>query len=292
MKYLLYFFIFFQTLSFSQTLKGVITDSITNSPLKYTNISFKNNNGGTTSNIEGEYQINIKNNLNDTLKISYTGYKPKYISLSKYNESKQYELKIKLELLENLIDEIIVSEKQKKYNKQINIKSKKGGDIRMFAFPGCEFALRFFNKKKEKGRVKSVSIHFRKNPKANKLTKYRIKFYSIDSITRFPSEYLLKEDIIITPKNKTYVYELNVEDKKIPFLEDGIFVAIELLDLKSEFKKGDKVGPGLKFSYGEEQQLTFENYYNRKWLRSKMISYKNNLPVNILVDLKVKYKEN
>lgn len=280
--------------NYSQTLSGKVIDSTTNKPLKYTNFSFNNNYGGTTSSVNGDFKIILKNKTNDTLKISYTGYKPKFIPLQKFTDNKDYKLNIKLELLENNIEEIIVIEKKIKYTESLKLKSKKKGDIRIFTFPGCEFALRFFNKKQERGRVKSVSIHFRKNPNATKNLKYRVKFYSVDSITRFPSEYLLYEDIIITPKNKTYVYELNVEDKKIPFLENGIFVGVELLDLKNEFMKGDKAGPGLKFSQGEGLQLTFENYYSKKWSRSKMTSNLNSKiykPVNVLIDLKVLYQK-
>ncbi|CCG52447.1 Probable outer membrane protein precursor [Flavobacterium indicum GPTSA100-9 = DSM 17447] len=292
MKNTLFFLVVFFNFGFSQTIKGIITDSISGNILKYTNFSFKNSNGGTTSNEEGQFIINIKNKLNDTLKISYLGYKPKFIPLNQFNENKVYTLNSKLEISNNEIDELIISEKRKKYSELFKIKSKIEGDIRIFAFPGCEFALRFFNKRQEVGRIKSVKIHFRKNPNANKLSKYRVKFYTIDSISRFPSEYLLKEDIIINPKNKTYIFELNVEDKKIPFLNEGIFVSVELLDLNREFQKGDKSGPGLRFSKGEGQQLTFENYYGKKWNRSKMTSNLNSKifkPINILIDLNVLY---
>lgn len=292
MKNTLFFLVVFFNFGFSQTIKGIITDSISGNILKYTNFSFKNSNGGTTSNEEGQFIINIKNKLNDTLKISYLGYKPKFIPLNQFNENKVYTLNSKLEISNNEIDELIISEKRKKYSELFKIKSKIEGDIRIFAFPGCEFALRFFNKRQEVGRIKSVKIHFRKNPNANKLSKYRVKFYTIDSISRFPSEYLLNEDIIINPKNKTYIFELNVEDKKIPFLNEGIFVSVELLDLNREFQKGDKSGPGLRFSKGEGQQLTFENYYGKKWNRSKMTSNLNSKifkPINILIDLNVLY---
>lgn len=294
MKNILFILFLSINFSFSQTLKGIITDSISGNILKYTNFSFKNSAGGTTSNENGHFIINIKNKINDTLKISYLGYEPKFIPLNQFNEDKEYILNYKLEISNNRIDEIIISEKKNKYSEQVKIISKTEGDIRIFAFPGCEFALRFFNKRQEVGRVKSVKIHFRKNPNANTLSKYRVKFYSVDSITRFPSNYLLKEDIIITPKNKTYIYELNVEDKKIPFFNEGIFISVELLDLNREFKKGDKSGPGLRFSKGEGQQLTFENYYGKKWFRSKMISNlnsKNYKPINVLIDLNIIYRK-
>lgn len=287
MKSIITIYLFFQTFIYSQTIKGIILDSITNKPLSTANISFTKNYGGTNSNLIGEYKINIENKQNDTLKISYTGFKPKLIPLNQYTENKIYNLDIKLELLENKIDEIVIIEKIKKYNLIEKLKTVNEGDIRMFAMTGGEYAFRFKNKKNEKGRLKNVKIHFRRNPKANKLSQYRVKFYSIDSITRKPDAYLLKKDIIISPKNKTYVYNLDVEEQKIPFLEDGIFVGVELIDPNNEINNGDIVGPGLKFTRGENQFSTYINYRGRKWNLCKDRDLVKNKCINILLDLTI-----
>ena len=155
---------------------------------------------------------------------------------------------------------------------------------------GCEFALRVKNAKQEKGRIKEIQISFRRNPKANTLTKYRVKIYELDTITSGPGKNLIKEDILISPKNKTYLYNLNVEDKKIPFPKFGVFVGVELIDPDNSLKKGDIVGPGLKYTAGSNELLTWENYRGKKWYKSRTTKLVPN-PTNIILNLTVLYKK-
>ncbi len=99
MKKHLILFLFISSLSFSQTLKGIIKDYLTNKPLPTANIVFIKNYGGTNSNLSGNYSINIKNKQNDSLKITYTGYKPKFIALKDFSQDKDYVYDINLEIL-------------------------------------------------------------------------------------------------------------------------------------------------------------------------------------------------
>lgn len=290
-KYLL-FILLISSFSFSQTLKGIIKDSITNKPLPTANVVFIKNYGGTNSNLSGNYSINIKNKLNDSLKISYTGYKPKFIALKNFKQDIDYDYNINLEILETVIEEVVIIEKQTKYTEKQKISIKKDSDIRIFGLIGCEFALRIKNVKKTKGRLKDIEIAFRRNPKANTLSKYRVKIYAIDTITRGPGEYLLNENIIISPKNKSYTYKLDIEDKKILFPEDGIFVGVELIDPDNSIKKGDIIGPGLKYTAGVDEFLTWENYRGKIWKKSKMRDLVKNKCTNLILNLTVLYKKN
>jgi formylglycine-generating enzyme required for sulfatase activity len=64
-------------LSFSQSLvlKGKVLDSKTNIPLASANIRLKDTPAGTTSGMSGEFELTCPASLNDTLIISYIGYK-------------------------------------------------------------------------------------------------------------------------------------------------------------------------------------------------------------------------
>lgn len=275
---------------FAQTIiKGLILDN-NNQPLPTANIAFVKNYGGTNSNLSGFYSIDIFTRQNDSLKISYTGFKPKYIALRSFTEKKEYQLNINLEIDETIIEEVVIDKKQTKYTQKEKINIKKKGDIRTFAMVGCEFALRVKNAKQEKGRIKEIQISFRRNPKANTLTKYRVKIYELDTITSGPGKNLIKEDILISPKNKTYLYNLNVEDKKIPFPKFGVFVGVELIDPDNSLKKGDIVGPGLKYTAGSNELLTWENYRGKKWYKSRTTKLVPN-PTNIILNLTVLYKK-
>jgi hypothetical protein len=292
MKKHLILFLFISSLSFSQTLKGIIKDYLTSKPLPTANIVFIKNYGGTNSNLSGNYSINIKNKQNDSLKITYTGYKPKFIALKDFNQDKDYVYDINLEILETVIEEVVINKMQTNYTEKQKISIKKEGDIRGFGLIGCEYALRIKNIEKQKGKIKNIEISFRRNPKANTLSKYRVKIYAIDSITRGPGEYLLNENIIISPKNKTYIYKLDVESKKIFFPEDGIFIGVELIDPDNSIKKGDIIGPGLKYTIGIDEFLTWENYRGKKWIKSNMRGLIKNKCLNIILNSTVLYKKN
>ena len=79
MKNVIYFLtLLSSSLLFSQNkIEGIIVDSLKN-PIQYTNIGILNKSIGTVSNEEGKFILNIgKANLNDTLRVSCFGYKPK-----------------------------------------------------------------------------------------------------------------------------------------------------------------------------------------------------------------------
>lgn len=276
--------------NFGQTLKGTVKDSITGEYLQLANITLLKSNNGTNTNLEGKFTLNIKENLNDSIKVSYIGYKSKYISLKDYKEVKDYTLNISLTTEDNQLEEIIVSQKRIKYNKKYNISETREGDISMFSLIGHETACLIENPKAELGRIKSLKLYIRKNKNADFIAKFRIKIYSYNKIENKPEENLLTEDLIISPKNKTYQYVIDLEDKKIPFLEDGVCVGIELVDENNESKKGDKIAPGFRFTYGENKQLTWYNYRNKGWAKNDLHNRKSNAMSNLMVGMTVLMK--
>jgi len=257
--------IFIPALVLGQSISGSINDSITNEKLQLANITFLKVFGGTNSNLNGDYSLNLNGHLKDSIKITYVGYKSKYIKLNQFTESKNYNLDIKLLPQENKLEEVIIAQNKVDYNKDYILSEKKEGNINSFYLIGDEVAYLMKNERKELGRIKSIKLYFRNNTKANFIAKYRVKIYSYNKTENIPDYNLLSEDIIISPKNKTYQYVLDLKDKKIPFLEDGVCVGLELVDENNTSKQGDKIGPGLRLTYGEENEQTWNNYRNRGW---------------------------
>lgn len=72
---ILVFLISFLNYSQSKTIRGIIVDSETMSPLQYANITVKGTLMGTTSNNEGLFLLTVDLKNNDTLIVSYLGYK-------------------------------------------------------------------------------------------------------------------------------------------------------------------------------------------------------------------------
>ena len=95
---------------------------------------------------------------------------------------------------------------------------------------------------------------------------------------------------VISPKNETYQYVIDLENKKILFLEDGVCVGLELVDENNESQFGDKIGPGFRFTYGENKQLTWYNYRNKGWAKNDLRNRKSNSMSNLMVGMTVLMK--
>lgn len=290
MRKLIFLILFIPFISFSQSLKGIVLDSVSNEKLELANITFLKSNTGTNSNLDGEYKLEIKQHIEDSIKISYIGYKSKQISLKPFNENKDYVVNFNLIPDKSLLKEVFVSQKRVRYHKKYKLSEKRKGDISMFSLIGHETTCLIENPKYEIGRIKSLKLYIRKNKDANFVAKFRIKIYSYDKTENKPNENLLLEDLIISPKNETYQYVLDLENKKIPFLEDGVCVGIELVDENNESKSRDKIGPGFRFTYGENKQLTWYNYRNKGWAKNDLKNRKSNSMSNLMVGMTVLMK--
>ncbi len=92
-------------LSFAETFSGKIIDSETSQPLPFVNIGIKGTYNGTTTNIQGEFSINIPSNPKyRTLVFSCIGYETKEYSIHKNETS----LSLKLKPLTYDISEITI----------------------------------------------------------------------------------------------------------------------------------------------------------------------------------------
>lgn len=87
-------------------MKGKVLDQRTKGPLPYANISVKNSSIGTVSNELGEFEFSVPFDLkNDTLIISYIGYKTFWQRISNLTESKT----IYLEESATVLNEVTIS---------------------------------------------------------------------------------------------------------------------------------------------------------------------------------------
>ncbi|SFZ94207.1 iron complex outermembrane recepter protein, partial [Flaviramulus basaltis] len=74
------FFLFFSIMSFAQqtALKGVVTEQSTSIPLPGVNVVIKGTTTGTSTDFDGNYQIEVKNG--DIIVFTYVGYQAKEIT--------------------------------------------------------------------------------------------------------------------------------------------------------------------------------------------------------------------
>ena len=219
---------------YSQTFKGSVSDSITKEKLAYANLVIKGKNSGTYSNEDGTYNLNLsKASINDTLVVSLIGYHHQRIALRHFLDTIEHKLNFQLlPKIESLVEVLILSKTKIYSNHKITLSTGNRKQVFPTSAPfGYETATLIKNQKQKKGKLAELHLKFRDSSSeiyTTYSTYYRIAFYNIDALG-FPGELLHFESIIIKPENDTKNYEIDLEDKAIPFTEKGIFVGIETL---------------------------------------------------------------
>jgi len=283
----LIFLFLLETCSYSQTLQGYVRDKESQEIVSSANFSFKKNKFITSSNSNGFYKINLKNNLSDTLQVSFLGYETKYIELKKFSEDKIYNLDIYLDETPLNINKLTIN--SEKYNKKYVLGEKRNGNISNFVIIGFEQATWIENPFKTDGILKSINLHLKKRPKSDFTALLKIRTFSYDKKQNIPSEKSLSEEIIIYPKNKNYKLKIDVEKLKIPFPKEGICVSVELIDQNKESKYKYKIAPGFRYTYKENKSLTWMRFQQGKWGTGYLNNKENK--GNLMIGLDVLMRE-
>lgn len=283
--------VFSATNSFSQT-KGVVTDSITKEPISFVNIWVKNKFIGTTTDSNGNFKIeNVSSN--DTLIISYLGYKPIELLAKK---TINIELSSEIENLEEIVIQRMKGEKE------VSIKSferaKKNRPL-FFASKSFQYSIgRFFNFSKEyfdTPFIKEVSFITSNSLKKN--VPISLSIVKAGRNQEPTNSYILKNHIVSVPRGlKETIVDLSKERIVLP--EAGFFVIIDRLYLFDNklFNKNYKKNKELvEYTYqpaiGMDNSDTAENlwwYYGGSWksyetLRKKFDFDLKNVAINIVL---------
>ena len=208
---------------FSQ-LKSVIIDNETKEKIPYVNIWVENKNIGTTSNENGEFELEI-----DGTKIilfSALGFETRKIS----SDSIKSTLELKPLITE--LKEVVI--KSKKQNKKLVIGKFKKSKINHYFACGTTpwISARYFK----------YQENYDKTPFLNKIrvltnsdvdnSKFNIRFYSV-SENGEPNEYIFDENIIGIARKGKKTTEVDISDLNIEFPKEGFFIAIEWLIIES-----------------------------------------------------------
>jgi hypothetical protein len=212
-------FLFFAANVAAQT-KGVVKDSLTGNPIAYVSIWVENENIGTTSEENGEYQIGT-NDKNKNLIFSALGYQKKTVKVSESQivllSPSTFEL-----------DEVTINNKKEK--KQLEIGKTKNAIAEAFD-NGPRMDAKFFPYYPEYKKTRWIQ-------KAIILTDSRIDdatiklhLYDVDE-NGFPGNELLSKDYIVTIKKGVTKNEIDLSDFNLEMPKTGIFVVFEKLLIK------------------------------------------------------------
>ena len=238
-------FFFFLTFSLSAQIKGVVKDSISGEPIPYVNIWVENEAIGTTSEENGSFSLDIKEEK--VLVFSALGYESKKLS------SKNEQILLKPKVIE--LKEVVVASAKK--NKTIKVNSFKKNKIKVFYGSGTEPTIIAKKIEPTDQIIKHPylkEINFLSLCQLEK-AKLVLRFFEIEADGKPGDDYLGENIIIIIKKGKN-LNKLNLEKYNIRIPDNGFFIAFEFLTIeenKYTFKRKYELE-------GKIQEKEFVNY--------------------------------
>ncbi|WP_312902234.1 carboxypeptidase-like regulatory domain-containing protein [Chryseobacterium taichungense] len=264
-KILLYLLILTASILNAQTIKGDIIDSLTKEPLPYANIVLINGKG-IYSDEKGQFELDVKDNIYDTLKISSLGYQAKFFPLTIFKNHNVVNLKVPLNAKVVNIEEVVISQKKINYNQKNVFGENKEGNIGMTSLVGYETCLYIENPTQTAGKVKRTYIDLKRRDNADYIAMFNIKFYEYDEKNNVPGKELYSKNIYVNPKNHKYRLWIDVEEYNIKFPKNGICVGVELINTVGKVEKYAKFGPMFRYTISKKNRpITWSNYHNTGW---------------------------
>jgi hypothetical protein len=269
MKSILFFFI---TISLSAQINGVVKDSISGQPIPYVNIWVENETIGTTSETNGNFSLDIKEEK--VLVFSALGYE------TKKSSSKTDLILLKPKVFQ--LKEVVIE--QPKFKKEIeigNFSKPEGyhisGNLDWSNAKYFKYETRF----EETKFVKKIKIKTRS--KVNN-AKFKIRIFSVNK-EGYPENDILSEDIIVTVKKGKRNNVIDVSNFKIDFPKEGLFIVYEVLKIETNKYIFQYTNEGSKKKYKEiyyapdfesnivDEENTY-HFRNGKWI--KLQRWQNN----------------
>ena len=269
MKYLITF-LYLVTISLSAQIKGVVKDSISGEPIPYVNIWVENETIGTTSETDGSFSLDIKEEK--ILVFSALGYETIRITSQVQTvvlKPKVLELKEVVVSIPKKMKELEIGDSKKIHHSQLS------GDK-----PWIYGKLFKFEKQYEETPFLKKIVFYTNSEKKNAKLKIRV-FNLKDSI---PNEDILQEELIVSVKKGMQKNTIDISKYNILFPEEGVVIGLEWMIIEEnkylfEYKdtKTKKTNsfvtyaPSMVINYSEE-----ENSYHfsggKWWKRSRALS--------------------
>jgi hypothetical protein len=216
---LILFFLVVSQFALSQ-IKGVVKDSISGEPIPYVNIWVDGENIGTTSEIDGSFVLDVKEEK--VLISSALGYEIKKSS------SKNEIILLKPKVFQ--LNEVVIE--RPKFQKEIEIGNFSkpesyhiSGNLDWSNAKYFKYETRFEDTKF----VKKIKIKTRS--KVNN-AKFKIRIFSVNK-EGYPEKDILSEDIIVTVKKGKRKNVIDISNFKVDFPKEGLFIVYEVLKIET-----------------------------------------------------------
>jgi hypothetical protein len=253
----------------SAQTKGVVVDE-SGKPIPYVNIWVENENIGTTSEVDGSFSLEIKEEK--ILIFSVLGFQTRRVS------STISENVILTQQLFQLNDVII---EKPKNSKTVTIGNSKKSNISHWSGKKPWIFAKKFDNEFINSDIQFIkkAIIYTKSKIAN--ANFKLRIFSVDE-NGFPKEDVLLSDIIVYVKKGKHTNEIDLQKYHLRIPDEGIFVAFEWLILESnKFEYKDNENGNNQFTYEPaiivnpvEREMTY-TYRIAKWTKLDKIPKSN-----------------
>lgn len=264
MRFFIFFMLFVVQLKAQQEVlfEGYVYDNKTKEPIPYVNLSFLNTLKGTSTDDNGYFFLDIPTAyLAKQVHISSLGYKDTIVNAKSVFLAKQFYL-----VEESFeLDEVVLVQDYgdsevlnpiTSYSLTSGFSSSSTPWVLALYFPNLGAVKKYVNK---------ITIFFQQNNKFTRETsKFRLRIYDVDPITKKPKNNLLRKSVVLeTYKSKEYVsIDMSAFNIKVP--KEGIYIGLEWLFVPHNwYKKLEKHPITNKVIVEDRFAPTFRGIYNK-----------------------------
>ncbi len=300
MKSLLFFFFVVLHIHAQEVLfEGHIYDQKTKETIPYVNLSFLNTLKGTSTDEEGHFFIDIPTSyLEKKVHISSLGFKDTIVDASiLFKAKKMYMLEESFEL-----QEVVLTEKLDNTNVLNPISSSSLASGFSSSSTPWVLALYFPNIGAQEKKVNKVTVFFKKNENFKRASsKFRIRIYDVDEVTKKPNRDLLRKSIVLEHNIKQEYVSVDLDALNIEMPREGLYVGIEWLFVPSNWYKHttlnktlnkkeieDRFAPTFSGAYTQNQNYKVMVYGMGAWSDFKVQSKNNTKNLVPAISLKIK----
>ena len=261
----------------SAQIKGVVIDE-NNKPIPYVNIWIENENIGTTSEEDGSFKIDLKDE-NKHLIFSAIGFETKIL--------KPFETKdVILKSTSINLEDVVINKKSSNEEKEIGYYESSG-----FRFHMAYFVDGILFKIAKEDLEKFPFVKELKFKTLSKISNAKIRLYLVEiNKDGTPSDNLLSDELIIDVKKGSRKNLIDLSAKKIAIPENGFYVVFEKLKIEEnkyyyEYEYENKEGNIIKTKgllYQPEialspinEEIGWHKRINNKWEKNEKIILQN-----------------
>jgi len=244
-RYIILFLLSFLKGYSQKIIQAQLVDSLSGEAIEFANVGIVGKGIGTVSDEKGEFSFSVPDSLvNERIKISMIGYRARTIPAASFVSGG----KILLSQQNTLLNEVTIvprDVKVKIVGNETRSSFVSGGFMQNSL--GAEIAVRL-KIKKEATVLRKVMLNINKNS-LDTLPIFRFNVYSVNG-DGSPGENILKQNIIITPKEIIGFIEFDLKPYGI-VVDDDVFIAIEWIkdlgDVKGLYFSTKMVGAGMYY---------------------------------------------